>query len=407
MCPVTVRERRRWLVVASLFVSLFVVFGGGYNTSGVFFAPMRKYFGWSSTRQSSLQTILALTAGVSVPFFGWLLDKLEARYVMSAGIIVAGGAMLLASRANSFTTLTIAYIGLGIAIASATLLPTGLVIANWFHERRGIALGVATSGTSIGGMVMMLVAAQAIQVAGWRAGFVALALPTLLIAAPLVGLTVRTRPPGENDGAAQSANPLAAGLDIGPALRSRSFWMIAAAQFCFSLSGAGATVHTVPFLIRAGFHPEHAAQVFSATFVLASLGKFIMGYGADLLTGRIALALTLALGAVGQILLLGAHSNLLLGSYVVLYGTMSGAPLALIPMVIAESFGLRRFGSVSGLTGICITLGAALGPILAGLMVDRGLGYPAVFVLFAAMLAVGSAAALACSPLDTRDIETG
>jgi len=87
---VTARERRGWLIVASLFVTLFVVFGGGYNTAGVFFAPMRRYFGWSSTRQSSLQTILALTAGVAVPFIGWLLDQLEARLVMSAGIVVGG-----------------------------------------------------------------------------------------------------------------------------------------------------------------------------------------------------------------------------------------------------------------------------------------------------------------------------
>jgi MFS family permease len=396
---VTPRERRAWLIVAGLFVTLFVVFGGGYNTSGVFFAPMRKYFGWSSTRQSSLQTILALTAGVTVPIFGWLLDKLEARIVISSGIIVAGCALVLASRANSFSTLTLAYIGLGVAIAAATLLPAGLVIANWFHERRGIALGITTCGTSIGGMVMTLVAARAIGAAGWRAGYIALALPTFLIAAPLVWFTVRTRPPGEH-AEAGSANPLAAGLELGPALRSRSFWMIAAAQFCFSLAGAGATVHTVPFLIRTGFRPELAAQVFSVTFALSTAGKFLMGYSADRLTGRLALALTLLLGAAGQMLLIGARSNLLLAAYALLYGTMSGAPLALIPMTIAESFGLKRFGSVSGLTGICITLGGALGPLLGGLIVDRGLGYPAVFVMFAAALAIGAVAALGCSPLE-------
>lgn len=396
----TPRNRRGWLIVASLFVALFVVFGGGYNTSGVFFAPMRKYFGWDSARQSSLQTILALTAGVTVPFFGWLLDKIEARFVISGGIVLAGGALILASLANSFGTLTLAYVGLGVAIAAATLLPAGLVIANWFDERRGLALGITTAGTSIGGMVMTLVAAHTIAAAGWRAGYIALALPTFLIAAPLVALTVRTRPPGEEHSAGESANPLAAGLDIGPALRARSFWMIAAAQFCYSLAGAGGTVHTVPYLIRAGFRPERAAEVFSVTFALASAGKFLMGLTADRLTGRVALAITLMLAALGQILVLGAHSDLMIAGYAVLYGTMSGAPLALIPMVIAESFGLKRFGSVSGLTGIFITLGGAAGPLLGGLIVDRGWGYPVVFTLFSGVLAAGAAATLVCSPLE-------
>jgi MFS family permease len=344
----------------------------------------------------------------------WMVDRIEARIVMSAGIMVAGGALILASQANSFSALTAAYIGLGVAIGAATLLPTGLIIANWFKERRGIAMGIVTAGTSIGGMVMTLVAARAIQASGWRTGYIAFALPTFLIAAPLVMLTIRTRPPGESEGAAQSANPLAAGLDLGPALRSRSFWMISAAQFSFSLSGAGATVHTVPYLIRAGLGPESAAEVFSITFGLASVGKFLMGYSADILSGRVALGLTLALGALGQLLLLGARNNLLLGGYAVLYGTMSGAPLALIPMVIADSFGLKRFGSVSGLTGICITLGGAAGPLIGGVIVNSGFGYPTVFVLFAAALAAGSAAALACSPLSAgptvateRPVETG
>jgi predicted MFS family arabinose efflux permease len=397
---VTARERRGWLIVAVLFITLFVVFGGGYNTAGVFFDPMRKYFGWSSARQSSLQTILALTAGVTVPLFGWLLDRIEARIIMSGGVVLGGVALLLASRANSFATLAIAYIGLGAAIAASTLLPAGLIVANWFKQRRGTALGIVTSGTSIGGMIMTMVAAHTINAAGWRAGYIALALPTFLIAAPLVAIIVRRRPPDE-PGETGSANPLAAGLDLGPALRSRSFWMIAAAQFCFSLAGAGGTVHTVPYLIRAGFRLDYAARIFSITFGLASLGKFLMGYGADRISGRTALALTLGMAALGQILLLGARNHILLGGYVLLYGAMSGAPLALIPMVIAESFGLKRFGSVSGLTGICITLGGAAGPIVGGLIVDHGIGYSAVFILFAAVLAAGAAAALGCSPLDS------
>jgi MFS family permease len=396
---VTARERRGWLVVISLFVTLFFVFGGGYNTGGVFFAPMLKFFGWSSAKQSSLQTILALTAGLTVPLFGWMLDKVEARFVMTFGIIIAGCSLLIASNANSFTTLVVAYVGLGIAIASATLLPTEIVIANWFEERRGAALGFATAGTSLGGLAMTLLASRAIQASGWRSGYVVLALPTFFVAAPLVLLLVRTRPPDDAGSGSNSMNPLAGGLDLGPALRSRSFWMLAAAQFSFSLAGAGATVHTIPYLIRQGFHPAWAAECFSITFGLASAGKLLMGLSADKISGRIALAIALVLNAVGQFLLLYARSELILAGYILLFGTMSGAPLALFPMVIADSFGLKNFGTITGLTGICITLGGAIGPILGGVIVDRGLGYGVVFVLFSAALVTGSLAALACSPM--------
>jgi hypothetical protein len=46
--------------------------------------------------------------GVTVPAVGWLLDKLEARFVISAGIVFAGSAFLIFSRAHSYGVILIA-----------------------------------------------------------------------------------------------------------------------------------------------------------------------------------------------------------------------------------------------------------------------------------------------------------
>jgi sugar phosphate permease len=391
------RVNRSWLIVASLFVALFVVFGAGINTAGVFFAPMLEHFSWSSTKLSSLQTALALSAGLAAPAVGWLLDRYEARVIMSGGIALAGAGFVLASRANGFEMMTAAYLMLGVGVCGSTLLPCSLVVARWFDQNRGTALGIVTSGTSIGGMVMTLVAQRAIDAAGWRTGLIVLAAPMFLVALPLVLFGVSSYPPDAKVN--EEKKVMFSGLDLGRALRSRGFWLIAAAQLLYSFASIGATVHTVPYLVRMGFTAEHAAEVFSLTLGLASLGKLLTGYAADYLTGRLALALSLAAMAVGQAFLLGARRDLLLAAYTLVYGMMSGAPLALIPMVIADSLGLKRFGSLAGLTGIFVTLGAATGPLAAGWMVDRGAGYPAAFILFTVTLGIGGLAAAACAPL--------
>ena len=88
-------ERRAWFVVASLFATLFLVFGSGYNTAGVFFTPLLAHFGWTRAQLSLLQTTLALSAGLVVPLVGWLLDRLEARVVIVAGAACAGIGFLL------------------------------------------------------------------------------------------------------------------------------------------------------------------------------------------------------------------------------------------------------------------------------------------------------------------------
>jgi len=225
-------EYKGWLIAASLFITLFIVFGSGYDTAGVFFAPMHNDLGWSRTRLSSLQTALALTAGMAAPAVGWLLDRFEARVIMGTGVAFAGIALMLASRAHSFGLMVAAFIVLGAGICAATLLPCSLVIANWFGEQRGTSLGITMAGASFGGMVMTLVATRAIAAAGWRAGFLILALPMFFVALPLVLATVRTRPAGEKDRGVSDAALALPGLDIGQAVRARSFWMIAVAQFC-------------------------------------------------------------------------------------------------------------------------------------------------------------------------------
>ncbi len=174
-------ERRAWFVVASLFTTLFLVFGSGYNTAGVFFTPLLDHFGWTRAQLSLLQTTLALAAGLVVPLVGWLLDRLEARVVIVAGAACTGIGFLLASRADAFVPMVAAYVLVGLGLGAATLLPVSLVVANWFGARRGLALGLAMGGTSAGGMVMTLVASRAIEHGGWRDGYLALALPIFVI----------------------------------------------------------------------------------------------------------------------------------------------------------------------------------------------------------------------------------
>ncbi len=134
---------------------------------------------------------------------------------------------------------------------------------------------------------------------------------------------------------------------------------------------------------------------------LAAVGKIMMGLVAERTGGRIALATTLVLIAIGQILLIGARNPAMLFGYAAVYGLTSGAPLALIPLQIAESLGLRRFGSLSGMAGVFTTIGAGSGPVVAGFLFDTTKSYRTAFELFALILLLGGCAALFCKPLES------
>ncbi len=403
----TKRERLGWLTVASLFVTLFLVFGSGYNTAGVFVTPLIKEFGWKRAKISFLQSVLAASAGFSGPLIGRLLDRMEARRVMVVGATVAGCAWLIASRAHSYPVLVAAYIMMGIGLTGATLLPAALIIANWFTAKRGLAMGITFAGTSSGGAVMTFIAAAVILHGGWRMGYVTLAIPMFVIVIPLVLLMIRTRPDdaprpaGEKISVSAMSDSLP-GFELSEAIRTRSFWMLCMAQFLFATVAAGAGLHLIPYLIGQGYKEAFAAGMMSVVFLFTTAGKLVLGFASDRISARIALTVNFIGSAIGMILIFGARNPALLYPFVAMFGFTLGAPLVLIPLLTADCLGLKRFGSINGVAGVWNTLGAFIGPVMLGQIFDVTGSYSSAFEICFVLSIVGAAATLACLPYEAE-----
>ncbi|MGH7865514.1 MAG: MFS transporter [Candidatus Binataceae bacterium] len=399
----TKQERQGWMIVASLFVTLLIVFGGGYNTFGVFFTPLLNQFGWSRAQLSTLQSALAISAGFAAPLIGWLLDRVEARIVIAIGAALAGLAYLGASQATSYVPMLVCYALLGLGVGGATLLPCSLVVANWFKANRGLALGVTFAGTSIGGMLMTLVANYAIAFGGWRAGYIALAVPMIIVVIPLALFVVRTRPANPEQLTVSQQADLLPGLELRAAVRTRSFWMLAIVQFVFAFAAAGTGAHLIAYLIGLGYTASAGALVVSLVFLFTSFGKLVMGRAADRVSGRATLAINFLGAAVGISVLLGVTNAPMIVLFVLIFGFTLGGPLVLVPVVMAESLGLKRFGTLAGVTVVLNTVGGAVGPIAAGRIFDLTGSYTIAFEVFVGALLIGVVASMLCLPLHAEE----
>ncbi len=399
----TQRERQGWIIVASLFVTLVFVFGSGYNTGGLFFPHLLNTSDGSAHKSRRCRAPhCRFRLGLSAPLIGWLLDRVEARVVMVAGVIMTGVSFLIASRVDSFGPLFGAYVMLGVGIGASTLLPCSLVIANWFGARRGLAMGLAFAGTSLGGAAMTMVGNAAIVHGGWRAGYVALAIPMFVVVVPLIILVVRTRPPQAEGVSVAQASDALPGFELREAFRCRSFWMISAAQFFFAAIAAGTGLHLITYLSEVGYTATFAASMMSLIYVFAAFGKLGMGLLADRVSARIALAINFLAACVGMILIFGAARTAVLIPFVLIFGLSLGAPLVLIPMLVAESLGLKRFGSIGGIAGIFNTLGAFVGPVGAGKIYDVTGSYVPAFEVFVVMCLLGAAVTYSCRSFESE-----
>ena len=90
--------------------------------------------------------------------------------------------------------------------------------------------------------------------------------------------------------------------------------------------------------------------------------------------------------------------------FVVVFGLTLAAPLMLIPLVTVESLGLRRYGSIAGITALALTLGSGLGALASGRIFDVTSSYAAAFEFFIVIDAIGPLASYACLPLAAEQV---
>jgi MFS family permease len=341
--------------------------------------------------------VAALTWGVLVFPVGWLLDRVEARFVMVTGALAAEVGFILASRADSFAPMFIAYMLLGAAIAAGTIAPAAFVVANWFGARRGVAMGVTLGGTTTGGMLMTLAGSYLIAHWGWRTAYLVFAAPVLLIVVPSIMLLVRSRPPGERRMSVAEAAEALEGFETGVALRTRSLWMIVLGQFLWAFATSGAIIYLIQYLIDQGYSAATAASLMSLIFGLSTLGKVTMGLVADRVTARVTATFVLTMNAVGVILLLSVQHVWMLLPLILTFGFMQAAPVMLFPLLTAE-MGLKRYGTIFGIVSVATTIGAVFGPPVAGSIFDATHSYVAAYSLFAASYLAAAIAAYTARP---------
>jgi MFS family permease len=398
----TKQERQAWTIAISLFIALFFMWGGGFNTGPIFLNSFIRSFHWGHEKASWITSLLALSVGFSSPFAGWLLDRFEARYVMGGGTALVVIGLVSASRSHTFEGLLISNLILGIGLGASTWLPSGVIIANWFAERRGAALGLATAGMEFGGMFMTFLAGYVISRSNFRDAYLVIAVPALFLILPLLLIVVRTRPASAAQAGtarrlsvAESAKALP-GYEVGEALRTRALWMLIAAQLCYGVSVGGFFFHLVAYLTGIGYGLKSATGAISIILGLAAAGKAIMGAIGDRIGGRTALGLGFLILASSYIIALVSTQVWVLVIFMLAIGISGAAPVALVPMLLAETLGLKRFGTLFGWLTLLTPVGISCGEVLVGKLFDATGSYTFAYEICALIAVMAGIASFLC-----------
>jgi len=382
------RQRQERVIVASLFVTMMVVTGPAAGAIGVILPALLREFHWTRAQASSLIFASVLAGGLLGPVVGWLIDRAGASLVMAVGFVVVAASYAGLSVLHSLNGMRALYGVFSIGNAMCGLIPGMVVAVNWFGRRKGAGSGLAVFGFALGLAASAPIETWIIARLGWRMTLRFLALPPIIVGLPLALLFITTRPP-----TAQASAPLAQaapGLEVRAGLASFAFWQLLAVQMLFALGFGAVFLHIITYLIGVGFTPGHAAAIFSLQTLESGVGVVGLGIVADRLGARRVLALSMVVLASGIMALLGAASHKygmpMVLLFVVAWGTTATSINTLLPILIAETLGVRRLGTFSGILHFGASIAHALGPLISGILFDMTGNYSLSFQLGAALV---------------------
>jgi MFS family permease len=395
-------------VVAACFFVLFLCWGMVLNTFPIFVKPITVDMNWGRGALSLALLMGSVGSALAAPIAGVLIDRIGARSIMTTGASIIGLGLLAGSRVSQLWQLYIVFALIGCGLMCSTVIPCSLVISNWFASRRGTAMSVAFSGTSVGGMVMSPIANWIILNQGWRAAFALSGVVILVLAIPLTLFVVRTHPADkglepyrgpEMDGEGEEE---AWGVSVKRAFSLPVFWQISTIMLVIGLVTSGLGTHCVAYLTDLEHSPTSAALAWSTVMGVMIVGILLSGPIVDRWGAKNAMLIDCALFVVSIVVLAWARPYWVVLVFSVIYGLALGAPLVINPLLTSGYLGMKHFGAIFGVLNIMGTVGAAIGPVGAGIFFDAEKTYLPVFYFFAALMLVTAAVAALLKAMPRR-----
>jgi len=376
-----------YLIVASLFITHVI-----------------EEFGWSRGDMGFAGMVAFLTGAIALPIIGRLLDRFGFRRIVLVCVpALALLYLMVALQPGWYWLYLLLMVWGGIFGGGTGAIAYTRPVIGAFERQRGLALGLATAGTSISTMIVPPILALAISAYGWRAGFITLLAVTAFVGLPLaLALIGRAREARVRavDDVPDGALPQIEDVTPGQALRSARFWLLAAALIAVNIPGSGVVGQLAPLISDKGLSDAAAALIMSSYAVGQLSGRLVTGFSLDRFPAPLVGAVMTFIPAVGIALLAAPSPSFALAAIGVgLVGLQQGSEIDLIAYFVSRGFGLKHYGAIYGAIAMAGALSTAVALVLFGEVHDStgsydlalfigGLGFCTGAAAFAAILRV-------------------
>lgn len=384
--------------IAAGFVLTFASLPGQTIFIAQFNTAIRAQFDLSHGAFGFLYTLATLGSSLCLVYVGALTDRFSIRKLAIATLLGLSGVALLMSQTRHVAILVLALFGLRLFGQGMMSQIAATAMARWFNRFRGRALAISHLGFSFGESTMPIAAAILIGLWHWQQVWIGAAAFIGLAVVPLIIFLLRDPPDGRRAVARGEVNPDATHISEimghkwtrGAVLRDPLFYPLV-------LGLMAPPAITTLFL----FHQAHLAEIkgwsalsFAAFFPLFSAASVLFALLSGALIDRVGawrlLIIMLVPEGIACLLMASLETVWTIPAFFILLGTTHGIMSPVGSAIWAEIYGTAHIGAIRALATSALVFASAIGPGIAGALIDAGFELNRQSYIYAALCFAGA-----------------
>ncbi len=368
-----------WKIVIAILVQLTFNSGLSFYNHAIYLNALAENGSFDVQTASSAVSVFFLSAGLTGLLVARWVRDYDPRISITVGSVLAGLAMAALPRIETLWQLYAVYIVFGMGFSASGLIPATTLVTRWFQRRRAMALSIASTGLSLGGVVLTPLSVLLVDRFGFDTAAPLLGLIFVIGVVPITGYLLRPEPAAmglsvdgdaaapeeDSDGDNETTPVHEVGISFSDALHGRFFWAVSFAYVFLMMAQVGGIAHQYG-LAREQLTEAETAIAVAILPVASIIGRLIGGWLVDRMSIRVFAIGMMILQAVSLSLLAGGFSVITLCIGLFLFGSSVGNLLMLQPLLIAEAFGVRDYARIFSVSNLMTSFGTSIGPALLG-----------------------------------------
>lgn len=362
-----------WVILAVTFVCLFVT-SALRSIPGIILLSLEQEFHWSRETISGAVALNLFLFGLSGPFLGRLMDLYGTKAITVIMIVlaIAGAAGSTLFMQEPWQLYLLWGVVVGAGSGGTSMIMGSTVVNRWFHERRGLALGILGAAFSSGQLIFTPIITKLNILEGWRYATSSIVILLGLVALPLIIWLMADKPEdkGLRPYGGNGKVDVVLSADATPMSRAMAcpqFWLLA---FSFGICGLTTSglfqTHLISHGVEHGFSEMTMAVSLGLMGATDILGTILSGWLCDHFGKRWPLAIYYAFRGLSLLLLPYVDNTGQLMAFSVLYGLNWLSTVPATSALTADLFGKQNVGVVFGWISFAHQIGAAIASFGAG-----------------------------------------